>query len=464
MKRFYYGTLLRLAAFMVLMLAGSMRAQAAPTAGPFTVDSPLDQIDADVSDGVCATAPPAHCTLRAAVMQANTITGPGVTILLPSGTYTLTRPITGTNGADSGDLNLTAPSSGNPLISIVGAGALSTVINASQIDRGISVAANRSASISAVTIRNGFVIGSRDGGGIWNSGALTVSQSILSHNQGANGGGLATFGELTLIQSTFNDNQALYGGGIYNDGTLHVIQSTIRGNHADRWGAGLMNDETMFVSLRTVNQNDADEHGGGIYNANALFLLQSTLSGNSAKTSGGGLFNYDNKTTNIYNSTIVFNDADHDRDSVEGGVAGGAYNGPGGILALRNTMLAGNTIRNDFIDEECAGTLSSYGWNLIGTDADSVTCTVVIQDGSWAYLNSLALLGPLQNNSGPTWTHATLPGSNAIDAGDPELGCVDMNLVAFATDQRGAARVVGPACDIGAFEFRPPLDLPLLER
>jgi hypothetical protein len=400
-------------------------------------------------------------------MQANTIGGPGITILLPSGTYMLTRPITGTNGADSGDLNLTKPASGNPVISIIGAGALSTIIDANQRDRAFVISATRTAVIAGVTIRNGFAAPDRDGGGIWNEGVLTVSQSIVSdndsHNGGANGGdggGLANFGELTVNESSVIDNQAMYGGGIYNDGTLHVNQSTLSGNHVDFWGAGLMNDEIVYVSQSTVSQNNADVRGGGIYNGNILYVIQSTLSGNSAKTSGGGLYNYDGKTTNIYNATIVLNDADSNTDDV--GTGGGIFNGPTGVVSLRNTLLAGNTIRNNF-RQDCDGMLGSYGRNLIGTGIVSVAACNVGGTGATTYLNSLATLGPLQNNGGLTWTHALLGGSNAIDAGDPDQGCVDFAEV-LTTDQRGAARIVGAACDIGAFEYRPPLYLPFLNR
>jgi hypothetical protein len=61
------------------------------------------------------------------------------------------------------------------------------------------------------------------------------------------------------------------------------------------------------------------------------------------------------------------------------------------------------------------------------------------------------LIGPLQSNGGPTWTHALLPGSPAIDAGTPSR-CP-------TADQRGYARPEdgdgdgNPICDIGAFEF-----------
>ena len=71
--------------------------------------------------------------------------------------------------------------------------------------------------------------------------------------------------------------------------------------------------------------------------------------------------------------------------------------------------------------------------------------------------NANPRLGPLQNNGGPTPTHALLPGSLAIEAGT-NAGCP-------ATDQRGVSRPQGVACDIGAFEsaFRL-LFLPLVVR
>src|SRR5262245_47272636 len=77
----------------------------------FSVDSILDEVDDDTADGVCHTAA-GTCTLRAAVMQANTITGIGATIVLPAGVYTLTRPASGADLDDNGDLNLLAPVSG----------------------------------------------------------------------------------------------------------------------------------------------------------------------------------------------------------------------------------------------------------------------------------------------------------------------------------------------------------------
>lgn len=61
------------------------------------------------------------------------------------------------------------------------------------------------------------------------------------------------------------------------------------------------------------------------------------------------------------------------------------------------------------------------------------------------------LLGPLQDNGGPTFTHALLAGSPAIDTGNPAL-LGSGGSACEATDQRGVARPQGSACDIGAYE------------
>ena len=57
-------------------------------------------------------------------------------------------------------------------------------------------------------------------------------------------------------------------------------------------------------------------------------------------------------------------------------------------------------------------------------------------------------VGPLQNNDGPTETHALDPGSPAIDK-VPLNAC---HLDTIPTDQRRVKRPQGSACDIGAYE------------
>jgi hypothetical protein len=85
--------------------------------------------------------------------------------------------------------------------------------------------------------------------------------------------------------------------------------------------------------------------------------------------------------------------------------------------------------------------VSSLGHNLADDDSCGFTAP-----GDLVVAN--AMLGPLQDNGGPTETHDLLPGSPAIDAGS-------MDCPPPATDQRGVARPQGAGCDIGAVEFVP---------
>jgi hypothetical protein len=114
---------------------------------------------------------------------------------------------------------------------------------------------------------------------------------------------------------------------------------------------------------------------------------------------------------------------------------------------LHNSIIAGNSNVGGSAPD-CSGTITSQGYNLIA----SISGCVIAGTTTGNLLGQPSGLGPLQNNGGPTLTHALLMGSFAIDAGDP-TGC------ARATDQRGFFRLVdgngdGVAwCDIGAFEY-----------
>jgi len=385
-----------------------LAARHAVAAGPtFTVDSLLDQPDDGTMPGTCHTAA-GTCTLRAAVMQASRTSGVGATIVLPAGLYALTIPASGSDGETAGDLNLTTPDSGNPVISIEGAGAESTIIDANQLDRVFRIAYGRTAQISGVTIKNGFVVG-EGGGGIFNEGTLILSNATIESSHADSGGGIFS-----------------YASGL--DGYLEVRNSTIKGN-------------------------TADDDGGGIYDAGEfLLVVNSTISQNDADGNGGGVARYFGDA-NVYNTTIAFNHADADNDGT--GRGGGVYNS--GVFNLRNTLLAGNLTSGGPVtfsfNDDCSGSLTGTGKNLFWEAP--VSCKLSGDAGSWSMLNDLNTLGPLQDNGGPTQTHALLAGSNAIDGTDGS-GCVDDQGVPLTTDQRGSPRVSGPRCDIGAFEVPEP--------
>jgi predicted outer membrane repeat protein len=397
----------------------------------YTVDSTLDQIDDDTSDGVCHTAGNT-CTLRAAVMQANLIGGAGATIVLPAGNYLLTRPAQGPNGPDNGDLNLTTPAAGDPPISILGAGRASTIIDANQIDRVLSVASARSATISDVTLRNGFLLGTTSSGGaIFNQGVLALSRIEIS-------GSVATgdFG---------------YGGGISSGGELSITDGTVRGNRSEKDGGGVFAGKVLLTNC-TLSENTSGGSGGAIYsdtNSSMLNMVNSTITLNTADTNGGGIYA---SAANIYSSTIVDNSADADAD-VNGGNGGGIFVlvRAGRTVNLSNTIVAGNTLFNQPIYDDCYGPLISYRRNLFHEFSGFCSITVNGGDG-WDFLNSLALLGQLASNGGPTETISLLPGSNAIDYGDTTLGCTGPAGETLANDQRGSARSRGVRCDVGAYE------------
>ena len=446
LKNIFYLTMFM--AVVLLLLAKPMvpRTLASPSAVTFTVDSTLDLIDDNTADGVCT---PGSCSLRAAIMQANHLSGPGMTtIIVPAGTYTLTRPKSGANGEDNGDLNLTAPLNPDQSIVINGAGAASTIIDANQIDGVMSIAANRTASISGLTIRHGYRL-SDVGGGILNKGKLTITDCAIEGNRtDYDGGGIAS-------------------GGPENPATLDVVRCTIRSNVASGFGGGLGMAGPTTIRDSTI-YNNAANFGGGIFNVYRLYVVNSTISQNTADTDGGGIFNYfmlaEDATVALYNTSVIGNDADHDHDQT-GGIGGGVYNyaGFGSRFIVVNSLIAGNTIMNTPIYDDCNGTLEVYGWNLFG---EVTGCTFSGNGTASRGFISLNTIGPLQDNGGPTWTQALLAGSEAIDTTLDVLGCVDETGAQLTTDQRGASRPVGARCDVGAFEYRPLryLYLPLVLR
>jgi hypothetical protein len=415
----------------------------------FIVDSTADLPDTNPTSGTCHTTANS-CTLRAAVMQANHATAPSAIIMLPAGIYNLTIPATAADGDDNGDLNLTTPPNGFTTITISGAGASTTIIDANQNDRVLRVHDLRTATISGVTTRNGFT-GMGSGGGIINQGSLTVSNSIISENHGGDGAGIFNSGSLSVVNSTIRNNSGRDGGGIFNEGTVVFTNSTISGNGGAS-GGGVFNEltGTLYIINSTITQNNVNFDGGGIFNFGNLFMVNSTVTLNAADNNGGGIY-YGGGTANIYNTSIVFNGADADAN---GGTGGGVYNATvGAHVNLRNSLLAGNIVANAPIADDCTGAFTVYGRNLFG---DVTGCTISkATGGNWALYGSLNTLGPLQNNGGPTSTVALLAGSNAIDGGDPAAGCIDYNGAVIPTDQRGMPRVVGVRCDIGAYEFAP---------
>jgi hypothetical protein len=302
-----------------------------------------------------------------------------------------------------------------------------------------------------------------NGGGIYNSGTLTLTSSTLSGNRAGSGGGISNSGTLTITNSTLSSNSAVSGGGIYNAGSYFSSSCSQFGCYSTTGNNGTVavNNSTISDNSAVAGDGNSASSGGGIYNRGKFTLTNSTLSGNSAVGNGGGLYNeggYFNSfcswfgcygTTGNGGTVAVSNSTISDNSAVAGG---GIYNAqsqtPGrndlaGSLSVRNSLIAGNRA---VTGREVAnqGIAISEGYNLFGYSRSSGV------DGMRLHATDIVpkvridrILAPLANNGGPTQTHALVLGSPALNKADSNL---------TTPDQRGFSRV-GRA-DIGAFEFQ----------
>jgi hypothetical protein len=280
------------------------------------------------------------------------------------------------------------------------------------------------------TLIEGSVITGNQGPGIDNEGGrVTVNNSTLSSNSSSG-----------IVNSTPNSFYV-------NSGTLTVQNSTLSSN-SSQYAGGIFNDSggTLTIQGSTLSGNSAQYAGGGIENIGSLTVANSTLSGNvTLYSNGGGLDN--NGSVSLANSTISSNSAF--------GVGAGLMNNFGYSIALANSIVAGNTAQPTGPDIY-GFILSSDGHNLIG-NADGASGYVAGDQVGNTASPLDPKLGPLQNNGDPTFTHALLPGSPAIDAG-ATADVLDPSGAPLTTDQRGLGfpRVLGTAADIGAFEYGTP--------
>ncbi len=328
----------------------------------------------------------------------------------------------------------------------------------------------------------GYGGGGGNGGGIYNSGTLTVTDSTISYNNpyaGGDGGsgGAGGYSMNSTGGAGGYGAYAGYGGGIYNAGSLTVSGSTIDHNDAGLGGnggsggngtpggagrsggaggdgGGISSPGTyLSITNTTIADNEAGYGGNGGLGGNSDNDLQSGGSGGDGGTGGdgGGLqVSTSSNRADLLNVTVAANQVGPTGNGGVGGNVGGLQGqngspggaGIGGALAdyglgtvLQNTLVASNN-----------GADNCYGTNLFDGGHD-----LGYGDGSCPGSTATdPKLGALQDNGGPTETMALGAGSAAIDA-VPATGAD-----CPATDQRGALRPAGSACDIGAYELATP--------
>ena len=152
------------------------------------------------------------------------------------------------------------------------------------------------ATITGLTIASGST--ADNGGGIHNSGTLTVADSAIDKSSAKSdfddngGGGIYNAGKMTVSNSTIDNNVAESfgsengGGGIYNTGEMTINNSIIENNEAGGIGAGggLFNGGMLTVTGSSIEDNYAANVGGGFYNLGTLTVTSSFTDNNGRNT------------------------------------------------------------------------------------------------------------------------------------------------------------------------------------
>lgn len=415
-----------------------------------TVDTLVDEVDGSIDDGDVSLRDALDVATAGGTIDFDGSLDGG-TLLLTLGELTITKALT----IDASALarGLTIDASGNDPTPDENSGDGSRVFN---IDDG-NGNTDSPVTISGLVLTGGDVQG--DGGAIRAVESLTVTSSQISGNSSDDSGGGISGRNVTVTSSTVSGNSALGGGGIRAVYDVTVTSSVISGNAARGYGGGIEASGDVTVTSSTVAENSTQVHGGGISAYGDVAIKSSTISGNTATLSGAGIAAYYEGyceppacfgpyfgDVTIVNSTITGNSS--------GGSGGGIL---GGNLTIENSIVANNSDASFSPDLRSGSGTFSQTHSLIGdnTGTGLTEAHVGSPDANGNLIgdpNGMGtidpLLGPLSSNGGPTQTHALLPGSPAIDAGDAGFSPPP------GVDQRGASfvRVFAGRIDMGAYE------------
>jgi CSLREA domain-containing protein len=476
---------------VALILIGNLSESGRPTLTPplaagktFVVNTVLDTPDVDPADGICADLN-GYCSLRAAVMQANFLSGPD-TIILPAGVYVLTRA-----GFDDsalvGDLDISDD------VTIQGAGSGVTIIDGNGTvtgDRVFQILSNvKNVTFSGLTIRNGQSLpppgttGVFSGGGLYMEGAghLVLSDVIIEGNTALNGGGLyanfsAQGGVIDMNRVIVRNNTAIAGGvgaggGVFVQlpsslSTVTLRDSQVHNNTADGTGGGLYIQGTdlahwtierseiysntaasgggigNFIPLSLVDSSLHDNHanfdGGGIEALSPMAISRTTLNANSAGRFGGGIFNLETGSSVTLHAFVTIAQSTLSGNSAQfgGGIYHDGFINPNGVLTLINSTLSGNVV---FRPSGATGRSDGGGLYVFSGQAQLFNVTIVD--------NRVQLSFPIAQpgNGGGVYS----PGTTSIPAASPSVLTVENTIIANNTRGNGITLSVADDCFTG---------------
>jgi hypothetical protein len=361
------------------------------------------------------------------------------TITLSSGTLAITQ-----------DLNVAGP--GADVISVSG----------NNLFQVFNIAPRITVTLAGLTIVNGNNPNG-EGGGIGNSGTLTITDCTLSQNFagiaaspnasgiGGSGGGIDNSGTLTVVRSTLRSNSVASGyfqkggvyygngGGIYNSGTLILIGSAVSGNTLSTplgtfgSGGGIYNSGTLTITGSDISDNSLtggpmgnDVTGGGIFNSGTLTLTGSTISrntmarfGKADRGDGGGIYNTGMLT--VWGCSLSGNQS---YSALQGG--GAICNASQGTAAITDCTFDSNLAYSD---------IWAYGGGISNAGTLRLTGSTLNKNSAWGYSSGRG--GGIENSGVLTIIDSLLSGNSINRVG--QGGGIDNSgtLAVIASTLRG---------------------------
>ncbi len=372
--------------------------------------------------------------------------------------------VSGTNHADNGAggaIRINARPDGivyfeyNTIAGVNSADASGGALNINTADNGTIYIRNNSFTGTNTSTSVGGAFYANTAG----DGTLVISgNTVNGTNTGTRGGGIyantSSDSTLNITNNTItgtNTANSGDGGGIYantsSDSTLVFWGNTIYGNNSSTtYGGGASinggSETTINVVNNTISGINSSMNGGGIRvnapSSGILYFVNNTITGNSSTFTGGGAYIPLSSTANIYNNII------------------------------RNNTVSGPGITGDdlYVDTNGGNPVNFFN-NVLGPNTDFITANSedLVVNAITNYSqgsNSIAdpLLGPLQDNGGPTYTRALSSGSPAINVGYNDI----LSTIDIITDQRGFPRIVSSTVDIGAYEYDSSVSIPAINQ
>ena len=246
---------------------------------------------------------------------------------------------------------------------------------------------------------------------------------ITGGNGGLLGGGISNSGTLTMVNCTVSENAAQGdGGGFYNGGAAIMTNCTVSDNAAQGNGGGIYNSGTLTMTNCSVAENTGGQSGGGIYSGGALTMTNCTVSENIAALRGGGIY------------------CRHEESGVS------AFSPENALydISLYNCIVAQNA---DCQDGNSNGGDVSIGAGDIGAYNTLSSFT------EWSNAADPDAVNYLYDANKPLFTDAE-SGNYSLCEDSQALDCGENSYVAaLKDDMTGSDRIVNGTVDLGAQEY-----------